>query len=330
MMNDLALLPLSNWPSLRANDAGLICSHLQASYRPSLISFPDRPGPRFTHNQAEFGSLKFHGIHYGSRTIIKSPPSTDNYLLVIPMLGQGRFNLGKHSFTATQGDILVFNPTDLLEIELSENFVQIAIQLPKQSIHRIICEQLGYRRDNPLIFNSLNGDVAKIGPSLKAFIGLTIDDLNTHQALCKNRYAMQNTENVIISLLLDEIDNNYKAQLNSNTHICRPRYVRRAEDYIQQNYDREITIEQLAKDIGITSRSLQLGFKKHLSTTPTNYVMCVRLDKARDIFTSPSLEQQSITHVALSCGFKHLSNFIKYYKARFGETPSQTLAKTKN
>jgi len=34
----------------------------------------------------------------------------------------------------------------------------------------------------------------------------------------------------------------------------------------------------------------------------------------------------SVTEVALSCGFNHLSKFAKSYRERFGELPSETLA----
>lgn len=319
------LMPLSNLPSFMAQDTELICDHLKASYRPSVISFPDYRGPHFVHNQADFGPLTFHSIHYGSRALIKSPPTQDMYLLVMPLFGSGCFSQDKRSVVAKPGDIAVFNPSDSLDIELSKSFRQIAIQLPYHAICENIYEQLGYVLETPLLFTPLVNVRGKSADSLTAIIKLMVDDLNTHQALCGNRYTAQHAVNMVISLLLNQFESNYKDHLNREKQGCRPSYVRRAEDYMRENYDAPISLKQLADAVGITPRSLQLGFRKHLATTPSNYLKRLRLERARQMLTSPSLTPVNITQVALCCGFNHLSNFIKYYKEAFGETPSQTL-----
>lgn len=320
------LMPLSNLPAFMAEDTELICDHLKAFYRPSAISFSDYRGPHFVHNQADFGPLTFHSIDYGSRAIIKSPPTQDMYLVVMPLFGRGCFYLGKHSFVARPGDIAVFNPSDSVEIELSKSFRQIAIQVPHQAIRENIHEQLGYVLETPLLFTSLVNARGKGADSLTAIIRLMVDDLNTDQILCSNRHAAQHAVNMVISLLLSQFESNYKDHLTHEKQGCRPKYVRRAEDHIRENYDAPISVKQLADAVGTTPRSLQLGFRKYLATTPSNYLKRLRLERARQMLTSPSLTPVNITHVALCCGFNHLSNFTKYYKEAFGKTPSQTLS----
>jgi len=38
----------------------------------------------------------------------------------------------------------------------------------------------------------------------------------------------------------------------------------------------------------------------------------------------------SVTDVAYACGFGNLGHFAKYFRAKFGETPSAVLSRSKN
>jgi AraC-like DNA-binding protein len=49
-----------------------------------------------------------------------------------------------------------------------------------------------------------------------------------------------------------------------------------------------------------------------------------RLDEARQQLLSPQFSSESVTSIALNCGFLHLSRFAAEYKARFNESPSET------
>lgn len=329
MVENTNPLPLSNHLSLSTEDPRLICSHLKHSYRPSLISFPNKENPKFTHNQAEFGSLKLNSISYGSRTFIKSDPIKNDYLAVMTLSGQGHFKNKKNNLTTTAGDLILLNPSDQLDIELSDSFQQIAIQLTAQSLQNNVSEQIGYQLDYPLKFESLHKKKKDLGKSLKALICLTLDDINNNCTLMNNKQTLFHTENLIISLILEEFENNYMAFLNEKYQPCKPKYVQQAQCYIRDNYGSDINIKQLSQEINTTPRSLQMGFKKYLSTTPTNYIKSVRLEIARKILTSPSITPPNITSIALSCGFNHLSNFTKQYKQTYGLTPSETLTKNR-
>jgi transcriptional regulator GlxA family with amidase domain len=49
-----------------------------------------------------------------------------------------------------------------------------------------------------------------------------------------------------------------------------------------------------------------------------------RLERARDRLSVPTLAD-SVTDVALECGFRDLSHFAAKYHEKYGEPPSETL-----
>jgi AraC-like DNA-binding protein len=100
--------------------------------------------------------------------------------------------------------------------------------------------------------------------------------------------------------------------------------VRRAERFIIDNADAQITISDVADHLGISLRSLQAGFRQWRETTPTVFLRQARLQLVRDELLRLSPEA-NVTTAALRHGFSHLGRFSAQYRSAFGEDPSATL-----
>jgi AraC-like DNA-binding protein len=101
-------------------------------------------------------------------------------------------------------------------------------------------------------------------------------------------------------------------------------HVRRACELIRARVAEPIRIAEIARELGISPRHLQSGFRRHLGTTPHEFLRDCRLDMAHRLLVT-SLPGQTITSVAYDCGFGHLGEFAQNYRSRFGESPSETL-----
>lgn len=95
--------------------------------------------------------------------------------------------------------------------------------------------------------------------------------------------------------------------------------IRKMVGYIQNHYQERILLEEIAAAGAVCrSRCCQL-FKEKLQTTPMNYVMRYRLEKACDLIREGSI----ITDAAFSTGFQGLSYFSESFKKQYGIKPSQ-------
>ena len=81
-------------------------------------------------------------------------------------------------------------------------------------------------------------------------------------------------------------------------------------------------IQQVASDLGVTTRTLNVVCHRHRGVAPMTLVRNLRLDAARQRLLSGL--PVSITEVAMEYGFGHLGRFSAYYRERFGELPKQT------
>ena len=90
--------------------------------------------------------------------------------------------------------------------------------------------------------------------------------------------------------------------------------------YIRSNYDRHITLAEMAKECEMSPKYFCSYFKKMTKMTPTQYLLFYRAEKsAKQLLQT----ENSITTIAYACGFSDLSYYIKVFKERFGISPGQ-------
>lgn len=93
-----------------------------------------------------------------------------------------------------------------------------------------------------------------------------------------------------------------------------------AIELMEANIDEVLSVGEIASHCSISKRQLERLFKKHLSQTPSQFYLQLRLKRARNRIlntTNPVLD------IAYSCGFVAPTHFSRCYKAFFGITPKK-------
>jgi AraC-like DNA-binding protein len=96
------------------------------------------------------------------------------------------------------------------------------------------------------------------------------------------------------------------------------RELRAPVDYIARHYASDISVASLAGACNISVSALERRFRKHLGTTPHQYIHAVRLDSARQMLLETD---KPIGTIALETGFADHSHFTRAYSRRFGLSP---------
>lgn len=95
-------------------------------------------------------------------------------------------------------------------------------------------------------------------------------------------------------------------------------HLTRAIALIEENLDDPIPTCELADHLGISTRQLERLFGRFLNTSPKKYIMDQRLHRARNLIVQT---EQSITEIAMACGFNSTSHFSKVFRSHFGISP---------
>lgn len=89
---------------------------------------------------------------------------------------------------------------------------------------------------------------------------------------------------------------------------------------IQKNYADSIQISQLAKQAGFSTEHFCRVFKSITGKTPNEYLLSCRMQQAEYLLSHTA---QSISDIALSCGFNDINYFSRYFKKMHHITPRE-------
>lgn len=87
-----------------------------------------------------------------------------------------------------------------------------------------------------------------------------------------------------------------------------------------RNLDTESSLQALAKESGYSRVHFVRMFRAATGYTPHNYLLKLRLDRARELLASSAL---SLTDIALECGFSSHSHLSRVFRQVLGATPSE-------
>ena len=95
--------------------------------------------------------------------------------------------------------------------------------------------------------------------------------------------------------------------------------VQEAIRYIDQNYQEEISLAQIAGQINISKYHLSRKFKEYTGMSIPQHVNSVRLYHAEQMLREGS---KSISDIAYECGFNSLRNFNRVFFGKHGQAPA--------
>lgn len=102
--------------------------------------------------------------------------------------------------------------------------------------------------------------------------------------------------------------------------------IRKSVDYLRANYQQsDISIEEAARQSGISEGHFRRLFKSLYQISPIKYVSLLRIERAKELLAHEDMF--SVTRISEMCGYSDIFYFSKAFKKEMGMTPNEYRAK---
>jgi len=95
--------------------------------------------------------------------------------------------------------------------------------------------------------------------------------------------------------------------------------LRKVTEFIADNYGRDLRLAELAQVAGMSSFHFAREFKRTTGTTPHQYLIKFRVERAKALLARNDLP---LIEVGLQAGFSHQSHFTRLFRRVTGTTPN--------
>ena len=87
---------------------------------------------------------------------------------------------------------------------------------------------------------------------------------------------------------------------------------RRIKELMRSELSSKLSLQRLAAECDLSVRHFTRAFGQSTGLTPHRYLLRLRLDKARELLSDPTLR---LHEIALTCGFADQSHFTRVFSA---------------
>lgn len=131
----------------------------------------------------------------------------------------------------------------------------------------------------------------------------------------------------VLESLAAQLTVNLLRQAKTNLPMLPPRRnytekenINRAIDFLREQYNEDHSLEEVARLVHLSLYHFIRVFKVHIGKTPHEYLVDVKVEKARELLKFSNF---CIAEICSLCGFKSPSHFATVFKRKMGISPSE-------
>lgn len=259
----------------------------------------------------------------GSDPVLTADAPMDYYTVFVLLAGRitaaGRFGEAE----VGPDEMFVFSPTECLRIHFADTAF-LALKIPRRVLACHYSALTGRPLEGTLAFAPVVTNSSDAAPMRHQMhlAGAAVGRFADKAIATGLATALQNS--LLTTLMMTQPSTHARHLLNpaeSAEHDA----VRHAAE-IMRTEGHDLTLAQIAARAGLSTRSLQSGFRRVYGMTPSQFHRDARLDRAhRRLQQADPRAGVTVAEVAQDAGFAHLGRFSAEYRRRFGVLPSTTL-----
>ncbi len=254
--------------------------------------------------------LEFDEFFASTKSVMPQPHSHDYYELYFLLDGEREFFIENKMFIVPKNTLVVVPPFCVHKTEGG----------PYRRININVSPNLLDKTQNEFLLKAAESIAFKISNEYKDLISRLLSEGAKVQSInikSKKEYLLSITKSIILFLSLQESVSLSLASSAYSLKSVSPEALKIIY-YINTHYNQQITLENLCNKFFMSKVSLCKKFKDVMNCSIMEYVMRIRLNKAKGLLRNTN---KSIEEVAFECGFSSANYFGLIFKKEIGLSP---------
>ncbi|HYP25247.1 MAG TPA: AraC family transcriptional regulator [Blastocatellia bacterium] len=266
-----------------------------------------RPGTRRIISRPQFV------VRHTSMASCEFEPHTHtDFTVTVVLSGRMSVNIGSDRYDLSPGQ------TALTDIGRSHGGRAIdaeflSIGLSPSAVNEVVTD-LGLTRTNA----EITFRAGRVTDGLISDMARTMANEMAGESLGRGMMLDALVRQIIIHLLRSHLTVRKSAQLELSRAGPVDRRLRRALEFMHDNYSRELSLEEIASAAYLSEYHFARLFKQITGVTPHVYLANLRLERARRLLAETTF---SVSEIAGMVGYHSQSHFTKIFKSVTGVTP---------
>lgn len=202
-------------------------------------------------------------------------PETELFSLLVPIHGTGEVCCGRTAAALPTGASAVASAGVAHKANCDADYEHLILQIDARVLAEKLAAMTGAEINNPLRMAPQAEAEHPAAQMLRQYLPLLADTVSAANPPFPVWWVEQ-TEQLLMTLLLAGYQHNYSHLLEQDAADSSRLHVRQAEEYIEANAERAITLEELATLTGISAFSLFRSFKRYRGYSPLEFLSQMR------------------------------------------------------
>jgi hypothetical protein len=252
--------PLDRFAVIRTPDASQMSGAIHRFYGENRLKVAGKPASFNGHvNYLQLGDLGISFGGFGSDVELYFPNGTDRYAIPICVAGGGELRAGAQTVALDREQTGILTAGRSTSLSFVDAFETTVVQIDAEPLTRKLGGLIGFQPESQLVFEPALDFRRQTAGFWRRLVQFLISEVDS-QGENVDKPGIIELEQTLMVALLRSTPHNFSHLLDGEPHRSAPWQVRRAEEYIEANWHRPITIEALAAATNSSARSLFHSF----------------------------------------------------------------------